>query len=117
MVVVVVVTRTAAVIICLLCGCLPSMAGVLPDDRADVLYHSYDGGEVEVTGPSVLLLKKIGQNVALSGNYYVDSISSASIDVVTSGASKYSEDRTEVSAGIDYMNGNSIMSLSYTNSD
>jgi hypothetical protein len=93
------------------------MAGVLPDDRADVLYHSYDGGDVEVTGPSVLLLKKIGQNVALSGNYYVDSISSASIDVVTSGASKYSEDRTEVSAGIDYMSGNSIMSLSYTNSD
>jgi hypothetical protein len=117
MVVVVVVTRTALAMLGLLCGCLPSMAGVLPDDRADVLYHSYDGGDVEVTGPSVLLLKKIGQNVALSGNYYVDSISSASIDVVTSGASKYSEDRTQLSAGIDYMHGNSIMSLSYTNSD
>ncbi len=115
MVVVVVVTR--ALVILLLCGCLPSRAGVLPDDRADALYHSYDGGGVEITGPSVLILKKIGQNVALSGNYYVDSVSSASIDVVTSGASKYSEDRTEVSAGIDYLHGNSIMSLSYTNSD
>jgi len=92
------------------------LAGVLPEDRADALYHSYDGGGVEITGPSVLVLKKFGENVAVSGNYYVDSISSASIDVVTT-ASKYSEDRTEVSAGVDYMHGDSIMSLSYTNSD
>jgi len=102
--------------LCLLGATFPALAGVLPDDRADVLYHSYDGGGVEITGPSVLVLKKIGQNVALSGNYYVDSISSASIDVVTT-ASKYSEDRTEYSAGADYMHGNSIMSVSYTNSE
>lgn len=116
---VVVVTRTwkpLLACVCLLyCG-LPVLAGVLPEDRADALYHSYDGGGVEITGPSVLVLKKFGENVAVSGNYYVDSISSASIDVVTT-ASKYSEDRTEVSAGVDYMHGNSIMSLSYTNSD
>jgi hypothetical protein len=104
---------------CLLCACLPVLAGagVLPDDRADVLYHSYNGGGVEITGPSLLVLKKVGQNVAVTGNYYVDSVSSASIDVVTSGASKYSEDRTEVSAGIDYLHDNSTISLSYTNSD
>ncbi len=108
--------KLCLLLLCLLCGALPTYAGVLPDDRADALYHSYDGGGVEITGPSVLVLKKIGQNVALSGNYYVDSISSASIDVVTT-ASKYSEDRTEVSAGADYMHGDSIMSVSYTNSD
>jgi hypothetical protein len=101
----------------LLCAWLPAVAGVLPEDRADILYHSYDGGGVEITGPSLLVLKKVGQNVAVSGNYYVDSVSSASIDVVTTGASKYSEDRTEVSAGVDYLHGNSIMSLSWTNSD
>ncbi len=101
----------------LLCAWLPAVAGVLPEDRADILYHSYDGGGVEITGPSLLVLKKVGQNVAVSGNYYVDSVSSASIDVVTSGASKYSEDRTEVSAGVDYLHGNSTMSLSWTNSD
>jgi len=101
----------------LLCASLPALAGVLPEDRADVLYHSYDGGGVEISGPSLLVLKNVGQNVAVSGNYYVDSVSSASIDVVTSGASKYSEDRTEVSAGIDYLHGNSTMSLSWTNSD
>jgi len=100
----------------LLCCSLAVLAGVLPDDRADALYHSYDGGGVEITGPSLMVLKKLGQNVAVNGNYYVDSISSASIDVVTSGASAYSEDRIEFSGGVDYLHGNSIMSLSFTNS-
>lgn len=100
----------------LLCCSLAARAGVLPDDRADALYHSYDGGGVEIDGPSLMVLKKFGQSVAVSGNYYVDSISSASIDVVTSGASSYSEDRTEYSGGLDYLYGSSIMSVSYTNS-
>ncbi len=100
----------------LFCSVLPTVAGVLPDDRADALYHSYDGGGVEITGPSVLVLKNVGQDLALSGNYYVDSISSASIDVVTT-ASPYSEKRTEYSLGADYIHGNSIMSASYTNSE
>jgi len=108
-------SSSLAAVLCLLAG-FPLMAGVLPDDRADALYHSYDGGGVEITGPSILVLKKLGQNVALRGNYYVDMISSASIDVVTSGASKYSEERTEKTAGIDYLHGNSILRASYTNS-
>lgn len=102
--------------VALLCHSLGLQAGVLPDDRADALYHSYEGGGVEITGPSLMVLKKVGQNVAFNGNYYVDSISSASIDVITSGASAYAEDRNELSGGVDYMHGNSIMSLSYTNS-
>jgi hypothetical protein len=101
----------------LLLGCLAARAGVLPDDRADVLYHDYEGGGVSVSGPSLLVLKKIGQNVALTGNYYVDTISSASIDVqVISGASRYSEKRTEKTGGIDYQHGNSTLSMSYTSS-
>jgi hypothetical protein len=102
--------------LCLLCSGLPTVAGVLPDDRADALYHSYDGGGVEITGPSLLVLKNVGQNVALTGNYYVDSISSASIDVVTT-ASPYTEKRTEYSLGADYIHGNSNMSAFYTYSD
>jgi hypothetical protein len=50
------------------------------------------------------------------GNYYVDMISSASIDVVTT-ASPYDEERTELSAGADYLYGKTMMGLSYTNSD
>lgn len=95
---------------------LPLLAAVLPDDRADALYHAYDGGGVKVTGPSLQILKRIGQSLALSGNYYVDAISSASIDVITT-ASPYSERRTETSAGLQYLAGKSIMSLGYTHSD
>lgn len=107
--------RSCLALLLLLLICKATPAGVLPDDRADALYHSYDGGGVEITGPSVLVLKKVGESVALSGNYYVDTVSSASIDVITT-ASKYSEERTEKTVGIDYLHGNSTMSLSYTNS-
>jgi len=93
-----------------------SQAGVLPEDRADVLYHYYDGGGVEIDGPSILVRKKAGDSLSLSANYYVDSISSASIDVVTQ-ASPYSEERTEYSVGADYLRGDTTLSLGLTQSD
>src|SRR5690606_13330154 len=37
----------------------PGAAAVLPDDRADVLYHRYDGGGVTIDGPSLLVRKKL----------------------------------------------------------
>lgn len=91
-------------------------AGVLPEDRADALYHSYDGGGVEVTGPSILVRKGDNKRFSVSANYYADSISSASVDVVTQG-SPYSEDRTQLSASADYLHADTIMTLAYTNSD
>ncbi len=90
-------------------------AVVLPEDRADVLYHRYDGGGIEINGPSVLVRKSINSSISLSGNYYVDSITSASIDVVTQ-ASAYEEERTQQSVGIDYLYDKSIMSYSFTTS-
>ncbi len=92
-----------------------AVAGVLPEDRADVLYHLYDGGGVRIDGPSVLVRKQVGKSVSLVGNYYVDMVSSASIDVVTQ-ASPYSEERTQWSLGMDYLRGNTTASLSYTSS-
>ena len=41
-------------------------AAVLPQDRSDVMYHSYSGDGVSIDGPSVLLRKKIGNKVSLS---------------------------------------------------
>ena len=90
-------------------------AGVLPDDRADALYHLYSGGGVEISGPSILVRKKVGKSLSFVGNYYVDMISSASIDVVTT-ASPYDEERTQWSLGMDYLRGNTTMSMSYTSS-
>ena len=88
-------------------------AGVLPEDRTDILYHLYDGGGVEIDGPSVLVRKQVGKSVSLVGNYYVDMISSASIDVITT-ASPYTEERTQWSLGMDYLRGNTTMSVGYT---
>ena len=110
------VTRQASAVPLLALACLPADAAILPEDRADALYHSYDGGGVEVTGPSILVRKGDNKNFSVSANYYVDSISSASIDVVTQG-SPYSEQRTQKSLGVDYLHGDTIMSIGYTNSD
>jgi hypothetical protein len=90
-------------------------AGVLPDDRSDILYHVYEGGGVRIEGPSLLIRKKVGKSLSFVGNYYVDMISSASIDVVTQ-ASPYDEERTQWSLGMDYLRGNTTMSMSYTSS-
>jgi hypothetical protein len=92
-----------------------SNAGVLPDDRSDILYHLYDGGGVTIEGPSVLVRKKVGKSVSVAANYYVDMVSSASIDVITT-ASPYTEERTQKSLSLDYLRGNTTMSVGYTTS-
>jgi hypothetical protein len=90
-------------------------AAVLPEDRADVLYHRYDGGGVTIDGPSVLVRKKFLDKFSVSANYYVDMVSSASIDVIST-ASAYTEERKQYSVGFDYLRGKSTYSLGYINS-
>lgn len=92
-------------------------AAVLPEERADAMYHSYDGGGITVDGPSVLVRKNFKETVSLSANYYVDNVSSASIDVLASGASKYTEKRTEFSVAGQYLYDKAIVSAGYTNSE
>jgi hypothetical protein len=92
------------------------IAGVLPDDRSDVLYHQYIGGGVEIDGPSILMRKSVGKSVSVVANYYVDMVSSASIDVITT-ASPYTEERTQFSLAADYLRGNTMMSVGVTNSE
>ena len=93
-----------------LCVCTaPVIGGVLPEDRADVMYHYYNGGDITVEGPSVLIRKKVGDNLSFTVNYYEDMISSASIDVKLS-ASPYHEKRTQWSGGVDYLHGKSMYS-------
>ena len=94
----------------------PLMAAILPEDRLDALIHYYDGGGMDISGPSLLIRKMINPSYSISGNYYVDSISSASIDVITS-ASPYKEERTEYSVGVDYLRNKSILSFNFTNSE
>ncbi len=96
--------------------CQAGIAGVLPDDRSDVLYHQYVGGGVEIDGPSILVRKSVGKSVSVAANYYVDMVSSASIDVITT-ASPYTEERTQYSLSADYLRGNTMMSVGFTSSE
>jgi hypothetical protein len=110
------VAVTKRVLILLLCLFTASaQAAVLPDERVDVLYHGYDGGGVQVDGPSILVRKNVGPSVSVAANYYVDMVSSASIDVVTQG-SKYSEERKEASLSGKYLIDRSTISLGYVGS-
>ena len=93
-----------------------SIAAVLPEDRADILYHRFDGGGVVIDGPSILVRKSIKDTVSISANYYVDNVSSASIDVVTT-ASAYTEQRIESSMSIDYLRDKTVLSFNYGKSD
>jgi hypothetical protein len=94
---------------------LPALAGVLPEDRLDVLYHRYQGGGITVQGPSILVQKKIGDHFAVNANYYQDMISSASIDVLLS-ASPYKETRTQKSVGAEYLHGKTTYTAGLINS-
>jgi len=100
----------------LLAGITPASAGVLPEERTDLMYHSYQGGGMDITGPSLLVRKNFLEKLSVSANYYVDKVSSASIDI-ESYASPYSEERTEQALSVDYLNNKTTMSLGLTTSE
>ena len=90
-------------------------AGVLPDDRADLMFHYYDGGGVTIDGPSLLVRKKFAEKYAVNASYYVDMVSSASIDVITT-ASPYKEERTQYGVGFEYLRGKVTYTANFSNS-
>ena len=90
-------------------------AADLPEDSAEALFHSYNGGGVSANGPALLVRKRLADRVSLSASYYVDAVSNASIDVVTT-ASPYREQRTEYGLGADYVYRDSKVSLATSSS-
>ena len=90
-------------------------AATLPEDKAEALFHSYDGGGVKATGPALLVRKSLFDRVSLSAQYYVDAVSNASVDVVTT-ASPYKETRTAYDFGIDTVVHDSTLSLTVSRS-
>jgi hypothetical protein len=106
-------TIAAAVVVMLP---LAASAGVLPDDRADVMFHQYEGDNVTIEGPSVLVRKKMAEKYAVSASYYQDLITSASIDVQVSGASEYKEERDQYGLGFEYLRGKTTYNLGFSNS-
>jgi hypothetical protein len=82
----------------------------LPEDRAEGLLHVYDGGGVRASGPALLVRKSLADRASLSASYYVDMVSNASIDVVTT-ASPYKEKRTAYDFGVDYVVRDALISV------
>ncbi|MCC7458955.1 MAG: DUF3570 domain-containing protein [Nitrospira sp.] len=93
----------------------PAGAATLPEDSAEAMVHVYDGGGVTASGPALLVRKSLYDKVSLSGTYYVDMVSNASIDVVTT-ASPFRETRTEYGLGVDYLYRDSLVKLSFSSS-
>jgi hypothetical protein len=98
-----------------LLGAAPALAADIPPDRAEAMYHVYDGGGVQATGPALLVRKSLGSRVSASASYYVDAVSNASIDVVTT-ASPFKETRTEYGLGLDWVVRDSVISLALSRS-
>jgi hypothetical protein len=107
--------RVLILVPALLFVAMPGRAAVLPEDRVDVKYGGYTGGGVDINVPMVLVRKKIGDKVSVSGKCVIDNVSGASIDVQVA-ASPYKEKRTEYTAGVDYLHEKTIMSLGYIKS-
>jgi len=104
---------TAAQVAGLLGGLLaagPAVAIDLPEDRGEGIYHRYDGGGVVADGVAVLVRKRVADTASVWGSYYVDAVSNASIDVVTT-ASPYNENRDAYTLGVDYVHRDSILSV------
>ena len=92
-----------------------AQAAELPEDRADLLFHRYDGGGVQAWGPSLLVRKDLFSKVSLFASYYADIVSNASIDVVTT-ASPYDETRHEYGIGFDYAVRDALITFAATHS-
>jgi len=95
---------------------VPTRGAVIPEDRADLLYHYYDGGGTKVDGPALLVRKGIGERVSAYASYFIDNVSCASIDVVTT-ASPFKEKRKEYGGGVDYLYRNTTVGVSALRSD
>ncbi|HKW38895.1 MAG TPA: DUF3570 domain-containing protein [Burkholderiales bacterium] len=89
----------------------PARGVVLPEDRGDLMYHYYNGGGTKVDGPALLVRKGLGESVSAYASYFVDNVSCASIDVVTT-ASPFKEKRTEYGGGVDYLYRNTTLGVS-----
>ena len=96
-------------------GVAPAGAATLPADRAEIMLHSYDGGGVKATGPALLVRKSLAERVSLSAQYYVDMVSNASIDVVTT-ASPYKETRTAYELGAEFVVRDASLALALSSS-
>ena len=91
-------------------------ADVLPEERADVSFRTYEGGGLKVTGPSFLVRKNFADQVSVTVGYLVDQVSGASIDMLVQAASPLKEERKQKSLGVEYLRGKTTYAVGVQNS-
>jgi hypothetical protein len=99
-----------------LLGASPARALTLPENRAEGMVHLYRGGGVTSQGPALLVRKSLSDRLSLSGSLFVDQVSNASVDVVTT-ASPYKERRNEYGVAADYLVRDALVSVGIARSD
>jgi len=112
------VDATSLRLTCLVGGVLAAGAAdavTLPEDQAEAMVHVYSGGGVTASGPALLVRKSLADRVSMSASYYLDMVSNASIDVVTT-ASPYRERRDQVDVGVDYAVRDALITVSTSSS-
>ena len=90
-------------------------AVALPDDTAEAMAHGFHGGGVTAAGPALLVRKSLSDKFSLTGTYYMDMVSNASIDVVTT-ASPFRETRNAYGVGMNYLVRESLITLAAASS-
>ena len=100
----------------LILTCKFAEAAVLADDRADIMTHYYSGGGVTAQGPALLVRKGNDKSYSIFASYYVDNVTSASVDVEAQ-ASEYTETRDETALGVDYLYNDTITTVSINTSE
>jgi hypothetical protein len=99
----------AAALACL--AAASAVADVLPEERADVSWRTYDGGGLKVQGPAMLVRTNFADKVSVSAGYLVDQVTGASIDMIVLGASPLHEVRKQKQLGVDYLYGKTTYSV------
>ena len=67
---------------------------------------------MDITGESALVRKKFTENFALEGNYFVDKVSGASIDVLSQ-ASQIKDERNQKTATAEFVHDKTTYTASY----
>jgi hypothetical protein len=92
-----------------------AVAGVLPDDRADLFWSQYSGGGMKIDTADAKIQKKVTEDLAVSGEYLIDKVSGASVDVL-SNASVIKDERHQKSVSVQYIRDKTTYTLGFTNS-
>jgi Protein of unknown function (DUF3570) len=90
-------------------------SAVLPDDRADIFYSDYKGGGMNIQGASVLVRKKFSEQFAVEGNFFLDKVSGASVDVLSQ-ASVIKDTRKQKSLSLEYIHDKTTYNAGYESS-